>query len=303
MGFSVSGNYPIIEMMMSNSPIAAIFIKGPNTKFIKIKPILNKFFVCKYGWFYLDDSMKISVGKTPVYYYTGNHVKPLNPMAIKDIQIYLKKNKKAELSQLEEWVEEQFTRQEEADYKQMERDQPRPEDQTGEFDLIEEHKPQQIEPTIETRRTLRQLREPINWNVENFLSSYNRCDPQSFRIAIKEIKGAKKQLDTMESKPIKAAIPITVFAMVAVAIMIGMSQGPQIMSSLSGLTNSLDIGGLGQWTNTDFQNLPDPFTPDPEPPEDIETPPEDIETPPEDIETPPEDDVQYDEFGEPIINP
>ena len=281
MTFSISGTYPIVEMMYSNGPIAAIFVKGPTTKFIKIKPILNKCFVCKYGWFYLDDSMRMPVGKTPVYYYTGNHVKPLSGPALKDIEIYLKKNKKAELEQLQAWVTEQFTKQEEADYKEQHKQGDSAVfDQTGEMPYVDpisqEEQPAPI--TTETRQVLKTLRSPINWNTENFLSSYNRCDPQSFRTIIKEVKQAKKQLDTMESKAMKTVIPLTFFGIAAVAIMIGMSQGPQIIESMSGLFDGLDISGLSQWSNTDYTNLPDPFTPDegidvdeePIPPEDQE---------------------------------
>ena len=264
MTFCISGAYPIVEMMYSNAPIAAIFIKGPNTKFIKIKPILNKCFVCKYGWFYLDDSMRMPVGKTPVYYYSGAHMKPLDGTALKEIEVYLKKNKKAELTQLEQWVTEQFVRQEHSDYEQAHKNGDSAIfEQTGEMPYEQQQNQPTPAQTIETRQVLKRLRTPINWHAETFLGNYNRCDPQSFRTIVKEIKGAKKQLDTMESKPMKAVIPITFFAMAAVAIMVGMSQGPQIIQSMSGLLDNVDLLGTNQWTSTDFSNLPDPFTDDP----------------------------------------
>ncbi len=230
--------------MFSNHPIAMIVTRTGQLELVKIKPILNTFFVCKYGWFRLRSDRKLSIYKQSVYLYSGANYNPLDPQALKEIEIYCKKTNRTEL---ERYVEIQMEQQAKSDVELTTNDYEHEInlEQTGEF--TEEGEPIQQTPEIETEQkemiktVARSIREPINFNVEQFLSSYCEVNPQSIKLGLKEILAAEKHLKSM-SKTITTVIPIATIALFLVGAVIFMTNFENIMSQVGNVFGNFSLG-------------------------------------------------------------
>ena len=239
--FSISKHFPVIELMFSNHPIAMIVTRTGQLKLVKIKPILNTFFVCEYGWFRLRSDRKLSIYKQSVYLYSGANYNPLDPQALKEIEIHCKKTNRTEL---EKYVEIQLEEQTKNDIELINNDYEHEIklEQTGEFT---EEQIQQA-PEIETEHkemiesVARSIREPINFNVEQFLSQYCEVNPQSIKLGLKEILAAEKHLKSM-SRNITTVIPLATIAMILVGAVIFFTNFETIATQISNVFS----GGLG----------------------------------------------------------
>ena len=229
--------------MFSNNPIAMIVTRTGQLELVKIKPILNTFFVCKYGWFRLRSDRKLSIYKQSVYLYSGANYNPLDPQALKEIEIYCKKTNRTEL---ERYVEVQLEQQAKSDVKSTTNDYEHEInlEQTGEFTEEGDEPTIQQTPEIETehkeiiKTVARSIREPINFNVEQFLSSYCEVNPQSIKLGLKEILAAEKHLKSM-SKTITTVIPIATIAIFLVGAVIFMTNLETISTQIGNVFGNL----------------------------------------------------------------
>ena len=227
--------------MFSNHPIAMIVTRTGQLKLVKIKPILNTFFVCEYGWFRLRSDRKLSIYKQSVYFYSGANYNPLDPQALKEIEIYCKKTNRIEL---EKYVEIQLEQQAESDIELASKDYEHEIhlEQTGEFteDQIEQTPEVKVQQKEIIESVARSIREPINFNVEQFLSSYCEVNPQSIKLGLKEILAAEKHLKSM-SKNIITVIPLATIAIFLVGAVIFFTNFETIATQISNVFS----GGLG----------------------------------------------------------
>ena len=229
--------------MFSNNPIAMIVTRTGQLKLIKIKPVLNTFFVCEYGWFILRSDRKLSIFKQSVYLYSGANYNPLDPQALKEIEIYCKKTNRTEL---ERYVEVQMEQQAKNDIESMNNDYEHEInlERTGEFTEEEQEVQQTPVPETETEHkemiqtVARSIREPINFNVEQFLAGYCEVNPQSIKLGLKEILAAEKHLKSM-SKTITTVIPIATIAIILVGAVIFMTNFENIMSQVGNVFGNL----------------------------------------------------------------
>ena len=210
-------------------------------KLIKIKPVLNTFFVCEYGWFILRSDRKLSIFKQSVYLYSGANYNPLDPQALKEIEIYCKKTNRTEL---ERYVEVQMEQQAKNDIESMNNDYEHEInlERTGEFTEEEQEVQQTPVPETEHKEMIqtvaRSIREPINFNVEQFLAGYCEVNPQSIKLGLKEILAAEKHLKSM-SKTITTVIPIATIAIILVGAVIFMTNFENIMSQVGNVFGNL----------------------------------------------------------------
>lgn len=209
--FSLTKHFPVLELMFSSAPIAFIITRTDQLKIYKIKPILNQYFVCEYGWFRLRPERKLGIFKQAVYLYSGANFSSLDVQALKEIELYCKRMGRTEL---ERYIEEKMEEQEAKDLRAMHVDHEHEvnTEKIGEFMPDEEAgEPEPEEPEEEYRAKIRLVaraaREPINHYVETFLASYCAVDPQSLRTAFKEVQATEKHLKSM-SRSISTYFPI-----------------------------------------------------------------------------------------------
>ncbi len=192
MGFALKDNLPILEIIWSNSPIAFIKTGDRDLQVIKIKKILGKFFITKYGVFELDSKYEYRIGKQAVYLFNATNSKPLSLPALNKIQEMYRKND----------IE----------------------------DLVKEMK--KIDVAIKEANLSDPLKileyivkekggSAIDLATEKWLMGYRAYDPASIRVLLTQAHQAKKAIESM-SPQLKAALPMIIImgAVVGFAILV-----------------------------------------------------------------------------------
>lgn len=186
MGFALKDNFPILEIIWSNSPIAIIKTGDRDLQVIKIKKILGKYFITKYGVFELDSKYEYRVGKQAVYLFNATNSKPLSLPALAKIQEMYRKN------DIEDLVKEM-------------------------------HK---IDKAIKDANLTDPLKileyvvrekggTAIDLATEKWLMGYRAYDPASIRVLLTQAHQAKRAIESL-SPQIKAALPMVIVAGVVI---------------------------------------------------------------------------------------
>ncbi len=186
MGFALKDNFPILEIIWSNSPIAIIKTGDRDLQVIKIRKILGKFFITKYGVFELDSKFEYRVGKQAVYLFNATNSKPLSLPALAKIQEMYRKN------DIEDLVKEM-------------------------------HK---IDKAIKDANLTDPLKileyvvrekggTAIDLATEKWLMGYRAYDPASIRVLLTQAHQAKRAIESL-SPQIKAALPMVIVAGVVI---------------------------------------------------------------------------------------
>ena len=215
--FSLTKHFLVLELMFSNAPIALVVTRTGQLKILKIRPILNRYFVCEYGWFRLRPERRLSLFKQAVYLYSGANFSPLDAQALKEIELHCLRTGR---TKLERYIEERLEEQAGSDLKEMHADYEHEIDtqRVGEFppeeDAVQEAEPEG-EYGAKIRLVARAAREPVNHYVETYLADYCAVDPQSLRTAFKSVQETEKHLKAM-SRPISTFIPI---ALIGISIL------------------------------------------------------------------------------------
>lgn len=196
MGFTMTKNFPVLEILFSDKAIAFIKTGDRDLEIRKIKKVLGKFFFTPYGVFELDSRYEYRYGKIPIYLFNSTNAKPLSIPALQKIQQLYRKN---ELK-----------------------------------DLVDEM--QKIDKAVKEANISDPLKileyivrdkggTPIDLATEKWLMSYRAYDPASIRVLITQAHQAKKAIEAL-SPNIKAALPmIIVFGCVAGFAILVMNMG------------------------------------------------------------------------------
>ncbi len=188
MGFTLHKNFPILEIIWSNSPIAIIKTGDRDLEVRKIHKILGKFFMTKYGVFELDSKYEYRIGKQAVYIFNATNSKPLDiPSLGKIQQMYAKQD-------------------------------------IG--DLVKEM--QKIDQAIKEANLTDPLKileyivkekggTAIDLATEKWLMGYRAYDPASIRVLLTQAHQAKKAVESL-SPTVKAVLPMVIVAGVVIGL-------------------------------------------------------------------------------------
>lgn len=188
MGFTLHKNFPILEIIWSNSPIAIIKTGDRDLEVRKIKKVLGKFFITPYGVFELDSKYEYRIGKQAVYIFNATNSKPLDiPSLGKIQQMYAKQD-------------------------------------IG--DLVKEM--QKIDQAIKEANLTDPLKileyivkekggTAIDLATEKWLMGYRAYDPASIRVLLTQAHQAKKAIESL-SPSVKAVLPMVIVAGVVIGI-------------------------------------------------------------------------------------
>jgi len=188
MGFALKDNFPILEIIWSNKPIAIIKTGDRDLEIRKIKKILGKFFMTPYGVFELDSKYEYRIGKQAVYIFNATNSKPLDiPSLGKIQQMYAKQD-------------------------------------IG--DLVKEM--QKIDQAIKEANLTDPLKileyivkekggTAIDLATEKWLMGYRAYDPASIRVLLTQAHQAKKAIETL-SPSVKAVLPMVIVAGVVIGL-------------------------------------------------------------------------------------
>ncbi len=188
MGFTLHKNFPILEIIWSNSPIAIIKTGDRDLEVRKIKKVLGKFFITPYGVFELDSKYEYRIGKQAVYIFNATNSKPLDiPSLGKIQQMYAKQD-------------------------------------IG--DLVKEM--QKIDQAIKEANLTDPLKileyivkekggTAIDLATEKWLMGYRAYDPASIRVLLTQAHQAKKAIESL-SPTVKAVLPMVIVAGVVIGL-------------------------------------------------------------------------------------
>jgi len=188
MGFTLHKNFPILEIIWSNSPIAIIKTGDRDLEVRKIRKVLGKFFITQYGVFELDSKYEYRIGKQAVYIFNATNSKPLDIPALGKIQqMYAKQD-------------------------------------IG--DLVKEM--QKIDQAIKEANLTDPLKileyivkekggTAIDLATEKWLMGYRAYDPASIRVLLTQAHQAKKAIESL-SPTVKAVLPMVIVAGVVIGL-------------------------------------------------------------------------------------
>src|SRR5579872_3998379 len=99
--FSLRLHFPILEIIWSNKPLALIVTKQEQLRVVKIKPLLDEFFVTRWGWFRLKSERAPGIFKQKVFLYISWNQQPIDLQAVKELELYMIKTDRVVL---EKWM-------------------------------------------------------------------------------------------------------------------------------------------------------------------------------------------------------
>ncbi len=180
MGFALYDNFPVLDIIYSNNPIAIIKTGDRDLEIRKIKKVLGRFFFTPYGCFELDSKYEYRYKKQSIYIFNSTNSKPLSIPALQKIQ---EMYRKGDIS-----------------------------------DLVKEM--QKIDKAVKEANLTDPLKileyivrekggTAIDLATEKWLMGYRAYDPASIRVLITQAHQAKKAIETM-SPSIKGAIPMVI---------------------------------------------------------------------------------------------
>lgn len=215
MGFAMWRNFPILEIIWSNNPIAIIKTGDRDLEVRKIKKILGKFFMTPYGVFELDSRYEYRIGKQAVYIFNATNSKPLSVPALARIQTMYRKNDIA--------------------------------------DLVKEM--QKIDQAIKDANLTDPLKileyivkekggGAIDLATEKWLMGYRAYDPASIRVLLTQAHQAKKAIEQL-SPSIKATLPMVIIAGVVIGFAILVMNVGTILDAFADFIERNPFGNIG----------------------------------------------------------
>jgi len=188
MGFAIKDNFPILEIIWSNSPIAIIKTGDRDLQVIKIKKILGKFFITKYGVFELDSKYEYRIGKQAIYLFNSTNSKPLDLPSLEKIQQLYRKN----------------------DIDDLVKEMHKIDSAIKEANLTDPLKI--LEYVVKEKGN-----SSIDLATEKWLMGYRAYDPASIRVLLTQAHQARKAIERL-SPQLKAALPMVIVAGVVIGL-------------------------------------------------------------------------------------
>jgi len=188
MGFALKDNFPILEIIWSNSPIAIIKTGDRDLQVIKIKKILGKFFITKYGVFELDSKYEYRIGKQAIYLFNSTNSKPLDLPSLEKIQQLYRKN----------------------DIDDLVKEMHKIDSAIKEANLTDPLKI--LEYVVKEKGN-----SSIDLATEKWLMGYRAYDPASIRVLLTQAHQARKAIERL-SPQLKAALPMVIVAGVVIGL-------------------------------------------------------------------------------------
>lgn len=236
--FTLRLNFPVLEIMFSNNPIALIRTKDNQIKVCKIHTIKNEFFVTLYGWFRMKSEYSSSMFKQKIYDYVSWNQNPLDMKAVKELELFLLKTDRVAL---EKWIEEQDEELLKKVQEESGMDLTYETDSKGELKLDKDNKPIPIAEKTK-KKILRALREPVSPRFETWLMNFERVEPAGTLTGIEKILQLKKLLKLM-SNPVTAKYPLLLMVILAFVAIAAISQGGNILDHLFAGIKSITSSG------------------------------------------------------------
>jgi len=192
MGFALKDNFPILEIIWSNRPIAIIKTGDRDLQIVKIKKILGKFFITKFGVFELDSKYEYRVGKQAVYLFNATNSKPLSLPALQKVQEMYRKNDIGDLVKEMQKIDVAIKEANLSDPLKI------------------------LEYVVKEKGG-----GAIDLATEKWLMGYRAYDPASIRVLLTQAHQAKKAIESM-SPNVKAALPMIIImgAVIGFAILV-----------------------------------------------------------------------------------
>jgi len=188
MGFTLHKNFPILEIIWSNSPIAIIKTGDRDLEVRKIRKVLGKFFITQYGVFELDSKYEYRIGKQAVYIFNATNSKPLDIPALAKIQQMYEKQDVADLVKEMQKIDQAIK----------------------EANLTDPLKI--LEYIVKEKGGT-----AIDLATEKWLMGYRAYDPASIRVLLTQAHQAKKAIESL-SPTVKAVLPMVIVAGVVIGI-------------------------------------------------------------------------------------
>ena len=188
MGFTLHKNFPILEIIWSNSPIAIIKTGDRDLEVRKIKKVLGKFFITPYGVFELDSKYEYRIGKQAVYIFNATNSKPLDIPALAKIQQMYEKQDVADLVKEMQKIDQAIK----------------------EANLTDPLKI--LEYIVKEKGGT-----AIDLATEKWLMGYRAYDPASIRVLLTQAHQAKKAIESL-SPSVKAVLPMVIIAGVVIGL-------------------------------------------------------------------------------------
>lgn len=188
MGFTLHKNFPILEIIWSNSPIAIIKTGDRDLEVRKIKKVLGKFFITPYGVFELDSKYEYRIGKQAVYIFNATNSKPLDIPSLAKIQQMYEKQDVADLVKEMQKIDQAIK----------------------EANLTDPLKI--LEYIVKEKGGT-----AIDLATEKWLMGYRAYDPASIRVLLTQAHQAKKAIESL-SPSVKAVLPMVIVAGVVIGI-------------------------------------------------------------------------------------
>lgn len=217
MGFAIKDNFPILEIIWSNRPIAIIKTGDRDLEIRKIKKVLGKFFMTPYGVFELDSKYEYRFGKQAIYLFNATNSKPLSIPALEKIQqMYAKQD-------------------------------------IG--DLV--HEMQKIDSAIKDANLTDPLKileyivkekggTAIDLATEKWLMGYRAYDPASVRVLLTQAHQAKRAIETL-SPTVKAVLPMVIIAGVVIGFAILVMNVGTILDAIADFIERDPLGNVGKF--------------------------------------------------------
>lgn len=188
MGFTLHKNFPILEIIWSNSPIAIIKTGDRDLEVRKIKKVLGKFFITPYGVFELDSKYEYRIGKQAVYIFNATNSKPLDIPSLGKIQQMYEKQDVGDLVKEMQKIDQAIK----------------------EANLTDPLKI--LEYIVKEKGGT-----AIDLATEKWLMGYRAYDPASIRVLLTQAHQAKKAIESL-SPSVKAVLPMVIVAGVVIGI-------------------------------------------------------------------------------------
>lgn len=212
MGFSIKDNFPILEIIWSNSPIAIIKTGDRDLQIIKIRKILGKFFITKYGVFELDSKYEYRVGKQAVYLYNATNSKPLSLPALQKVQEMYRKRDIGELVKEMQKIDVAIKEANLSDPLKI------------------------LEYVVKEKGG-----GAIDLATEKWLMGYRAYDPASIRVLLTQAHQAKKAIESM-SPSVKAMLPMVIIMGVVIGFAILVMNVGTILEAVADFIDRMKAG-------------------------------------------------------------
>lgn len=229
--FSLRLHFPVLELIWSNRPVALIITKQEQVRLVKIKPILDEFFITRWGWFRLKSERALNLFKQKVVFYVSWNQQPIDLRAMKELELFMIKTDRVVLEKYLEQEDEKLLDVVEKEMETSLRFETEIKDGVQKLKLDEKGFPIPIPDRVH-KRILRALREPINTRIETWLMQFEKVEASGILTGLEKTMSLNKLMKQM-SNPITTKYPIIIIAFVMLGVVGIATQGGNIIDHLS----------------------------------------------------------------------